>query len=72
MIRIPTHRPPAHCGAMLAEEFQGLMQISQSHLADALYFRCQRINELVNQTRGITPSTTLRLARFSACRPISG
>jgi plasmid maintenance system antidote protein VapI len=57
---------------MLAEEFRGLMQISQSHLADALYFRCQRINELVNQTRGITPSTTLRLARFSACRPISG
>jgi len=25
---------------------------------------CQRVNELVNKKRGITPSTALRLAKF--------
>jgi len=49
---------------MLAEEFRGLLQISQSHLPDALHFRCQRINGLVNQKRGFTVGTTLRLARL--------
>ena len=29
----------------------------------------QRVNELVNQKRGITPSTALRLARFFGVTP---
>ena len=45
------------------------MQISQRHLADALHVPYQRINELVNQKRGITPSTALRLARFFGMSP---
>ena len=69
MVRIPTHRPPTHPGAMLAEEFLEPMQISQRHLADALHVPYQRINELVNQKRGITPSTALRLARFFGMSP---
>lgn len=40
------------------------MQITQRELADAIHVPYQRINELVNQKRGITPSTALRLARF--------
>jgi addiction module HigA family antidote len=49
---------------MLAEEFLLPMQITQRELADAIHVPYQRINELVNQKRGITPSTALRLARF--------
>ena len=46
------------------EEFLHPMQITQRELADAIHVPYQRINELVNQKRGITPSTALRLAQF--------
>jgi addiction module HigA family antidote len=49
---------------MLVEEFLLPMQITQRELADAIHVPYQRINELVNQKRGITPSTALRLAQF--------
>lgn len=64
MVRIPTNRQPTHPGDMLVEEFLNPMQITQRELADAIHVPYQRINELVNQKRGITPSTALRLARF--------
>ena len=64
MVRIPTHRQPTHPGEMLLEEFLRPMQITQRELADAIHVPYQRVNELVNQKRGITPSTALRLARF--------
>lgn len=64
MIRIPTHRQPTHPGEMLREEFLGPMNISQRDLANAIHVPYQRVNELVNQKRGVTPSTALRLAKF--------
>lgn len=64
MVRIPTHRQPTHPGEMLVEEFLRPMQMTQRELADAIHVPYQRVNELVNQKRGITPSTALRLARF--------
>ena len=64
MVRIPTKRPPTHPGEMLLEEFLIPMEISQRDLADAIHVPYQRVNELVNQKRGVTPSTALRLAKF--------
>lgn len=64
MVRIPTHKQPTHPGEMLLEEFLHPMHITQRELADAIHVPYQRVNELVNQKRGITPSTALRLARF--------
>ncbi len=64
MFRIPTNRQPTHPGEMLVEEFLKPMQITQRELADAIHVPYQRINELVNQKRGITPATALRLAKF--------
>ena len=64
MVRIPTNRAPTHPGEMLLEEFLSPMGITQRELADAIHVPYQRINEIVNQKRGITPSTALRLARF--------
>lgn len=69
MVRIPTHRPPTHPGEMLREEFLVPMNISQRDLADAIHVPYQRVNELVNQKRGITPSTALRLAKFFGVSP---
>lgn len=64
MVRIPTKRVPTHPGEMLLEEFLTPMEISQRDLADAIHVPYQRVNELVNQKRGVTPSTALRLAKF--------
>lgn len=64
MVRIPTNREPTHPGEMLREEFLVPMNISQRDLAEAIHVPYQRINELVNQKRGVTPSTALRLAKF--------
>ena len=63
MIRIPTDREPTHPGEMLREEFLIPLGISKRELAHAINVPHQRINELVNQKRGVTPSTALRLAK---------
>ena len=49
---------------MLREEFLVPMDISQRDLATAIHVPYQRINELINKKRGVTPSTALRLAKF--------
>jgi len=63
-MRIPTHREPTHPGEMLREEFLLPLEISQRDLADAIHVPYQRVNELINKKRGVTPSTALRLAKF--------
>ncbi len=64
MIRIPKKRQPTHPGEMLFLEFLHPMEITQRQLADAIKVPYQRINEIINQKRGITPSTALRLGKF--------
>ena len=64
MVRIPTHREPTHPGEMLLEEFLVPMGISLRDLATAIHVPYQRVNEIVNKRRGVTPSKALRLARF--------
>jgi len=64
MVRIPTNRTPTHPGEMLLEEFLKPMGITQRELSDAIHVPYQRINEVINQKRGITPSTALRLSKF--------
>jgi addiction module HigA family antidote len=49
---------------MLLEEFLTPMGLTQRELANAVHVPYQRINEIVNGRRGITPSTALRLAKF--------
>ena len=54
---IPIHRIPEHPGEILLEEFLVPLKMSQSALALHLGIPVQRINELVNGRRGITPHT---------------
>jgi addiction module HigA family antidote len=49
---------------MLLEEFLKPMGLTQRELADAISVPYQRINEIINERRGVTPSTALRLAQF--------
>jgi antitoxin HigA-1 len=69
MIRVPTHRDPTHPGEMLLEEFLVPMNMTQRELASSIHVPYQRINDLVNGQRGVTPSTALRLARFFGNSP---
>ena len=64
MIRIPTHREPTHPGEMLLKEFLIPMKITQKELASSIHVPYQRVNEIVNKKRGVTPSTALRLSYF--------
>ncbi len=54
---------------MLREEFLVPTGLIQRELAEAIHVPYQRINELVNGKRGITPSTALRLAKFLGTSP---
>ena len=69
MVRVPTHRPPTHPGEMLLEEFLNPMDLTQRELAQGINVPYQRVNELINCRRGITPSTALRLAKFFGMSP---
>ncbi len=69
MIRIPTHRTPTHPGEMLLEDFLKPMGLTQQQLADGIHVPYQRVNELINGKRGVTPSTALRLSRFFGNTP---
>ena len=64
MVRVPNHRQPTHPGEMLLEEFLKPMALTQRNLAEGIHVPYQRVNEIVNGKRGITPSTALRLAKY--------
>lgn len=64
MVRIPKYREPTHPGEMLLEEFLIPFSLTQRDLATAIHVPYQRVNEIINGKRGITPSTALRLAKY--------
>jgi addiction module HigA family antidote len=49
---------------MLLEEFLNPIGLTRRDLADGIHVPYQRINDIVNGRRGITPSTALRLGKF--------
>ncbi len=55
---------PIHPGEILREEFLVPLGMSPHALSKALHVPPARVNEVVRKTRGITPDTALRLARF--------
>jgi len=69
MVRLPTNRTPTHPGEMLKEEFLNPMGLTQRELASGINVPYQRVNELINGKRGITPSTALRLAKYFGNTP---
>ncbi|MBV7335269.1 HigA family addiction module antidote protein [Chloroflexi bacterium TSY] len=54
---IPENRIPTHPGEVLLEEFLKPMDMSQVAFAKHINVPTQRINEIVNGKRGITPQT---------------
>ena len=68
--RSDTHRlSPIHPGEMLREEFLVPMGLSANALALAIRVPVTRVSEIVNERRGITADTALRLARYFRMTP---
>ena len=64
------HRlPPIHPGEILREEFLSPLGMSAHQLALALRVPATRINDIVNEKRGITADTPLRLSRYFGTTP---
>ncbi len=57
-------RPPVHPGEMLREEFMKPLGLSINGLALELRVPVTRISEIVNERRGVSVDTALRLGRF--------
>jgi len=55
---------PIHPGAVLREDYLLPMGISTDALAEAIHVPSARVSEIVDEMRGITADTALRLARY--------
>lgn len=53
-----------HIGEVLFEDFMEPLGLSQNALAKAIGVPANRINAIINGTRGITADTDLRLAKY--------
>ena len=54
---------------MLLEEFLVPMGLSQRDVAESIGVPYQRVNEIVNGRRGISPGTALRLGKYLGTTP---
>lgn len=61
--------PPVHPGEILAEEFLGPLNLTQTGLAMELRVPPSRIHDLVHGKRTLTADTALRLAAFFGTTP---
>lgn len=55
---------PVHAGEILREEFMVPLGISINALARDLHVPVSRVSKIVNEERGITADTAMRLARY--------
>jgi len=60
---------PIHPGEQLREEFMKPYGLSMNRLALDLHVPVTRIAEIVNERRGVSPDTALRLARYFKTTP---
>lgn len=58
-----------HPGEILREQFMAEFKLSINRLGRDLRVPVTRISEIVNERRGITPDTALRLARYFGTTP---
>lgn len=66
---IPKNRMPVHPGKILLEEFLKPMEVTQVDFAKQLNIPIQRINNLINGKRGISPETAWLLAKAFKMSP---
>ena len=60
---------PVHPGEVLAEDFLKPLGITQTRLAGHIGVTVQRVNEIINRRRGISPETAWLLAQAFGISP---
>ena len=63
-LRYERQMPPIHPGEILREEFLVPLGLSANALAIAIGVPATRVSEIINERRGITGDTALRLGRY--------
>ncbi|MBS0272657.1 MAG: HigA family addiction module antidote protein [Proteobacteria bacterium] len=58
-----------HPGEILKEEFLGPLGLTSYRLAKEIHVPAPRIHDIINQKRGITADTALRLSKFFCTTP---
>ena len=66
---IPKNRISTHPGEILLKEFLEPMNLSQKSFSEQIHISFQRINELVNGKRGITPESSKLLSKSLKTSP---
>jgi addiction module HigA family antidote len=66
---LPANRIPTHPGVILKEEFCEPLGITQVELASHIGVPVQRINEIINGKRSISPETAWLLAEAFETSP---
>ena len=66
---MPKKLPPVHPGEILREEFIGPLALNANKLALDLHVPPPRVYEIINERRGITSDTALRLAHYFNTTP---
>lgn len=62
---------PIHPGEILREEFLAPLGMTPHALSKALHVTPSRVNDIINEKRGVTADTALRLARYFGGDPQS-
>jgi len=62
---------PIHPGEVRREDFLLPLGMTPHALSKALHVTPARINDIVNKKRGVSPETTVRLARYFGDDPVS-
>ena len=65
----PKNLDPVHPGEVLAEDFLKPLGITQSKLAEHVGVTVQRVNEIINGRRGVSPETAWLLAQAFGTSP---
>ena len=60
---------PIHPGEVLAEDFLKPLDVTQSRLAEHIGVTVQRVNEIINGRRGISPESAWLLAQAFGTSP---
>lgn len=66
-MKLPTHRPPCHPGEILFEEFLNAYDppVTQVEAAKRLGWSFVRLNQLINEKRGVSAENALDLAALT-------
>lgn len=67
---IPDNRIPTHPGEILLEEFLKPLGMTQAALATKMGIHPQKLNEIINGKRGVTPETALALGKAFDVSPM--